>query len=785
MATLFSKYRTGFLFTILCIFICCTAAAQDGRPRDSAFSRPIDTTLSPNGQLLSRLERTYFVLNRINNAADQSFDTKSIESDLPTVANNIKIIQSSLNNPNTLTLRNLQLFQVTAQDMMSDLRDWRNTLTDYNKSLITMNASIESIANDTLIKVSDESTDSTLRKVYAAKLVEMKAKLKVSDSISNVSLARIDKLQSNVSDNFLAAVDLRRNIRKQLKKFSSQAFSKEQPYLWEAAAPDTAVTRDKSAFSAERKIMQYYFQNSSQNRMYMLLIGLLFFIWTFFSYRFIKKRSIPLDDNEFKIHFLKAIPFFSSCVVMLTIAPFFDLHPPANYVAFLQFLLLVALTFLLGRSWPKRLFYCWLSFAILFLLFSCTRFVFHSITGQRWWYIIVNVLSIAAGFTFYPRIGKSWTLSKMIRVVTGIFILLNAAAIFVNMFGRVSLAETFTGAATFGITQVIGLAVFIQIIVEAIYLQLIMLRVNEGVAARFNFEAISQKVKRVLSILSLILWLIVFTTNLNMYDDIYASITRFLNQKRMVGSTGFTFENIALFFIIIYVANLIQKYVAYIWDNGKDSLIPIKKGSMGSRLLFTRLILLTLGFLLAVAASGLPLDKITIILGALGVGIGLGLQNIVNNLVSGIVLIFERPLDVGDSIEVKDKKGVVKEIGLRSTKLISDEGAEIIIPNGDFLSEHVINWTLTNNYVRLEVVVFIPREADLVKVNKLILDTIAQNKNLYHQLEPGIIIDNINYKRIKLKVQFWYTDIRQEDEMKSEVLAEIREVFMKNGLELI
>lgn len=750
--------------------------------RDSSALRPIDTTLSDNAQLLAKLERMYFVLNRVTNSTDQSFDTKSIEDQLPAINSNLQVISQSLDNPNSLTLRNLQLFQVTLQDMLQNLRDWRTSLTDYNKQLITMNSNLADIMQDTAVK--NYTADTALRSMYAGKMGEMKIKLNAADSIARSGLLRIDRLQTNLSDQFLAAVDLRRNIRKQLKKFSGQTFSKEAPYLWQPS-DDVQKKPDSNSLKAERKIMQYYFSNSRESRYYMLGLGILFFLWVFAGNFYIRRKKILLDDNEYKIQFIRFVPFFSACVFMLTLAPLFDLHPPANYVSFLQFLLLVALTFLLGRTWPRHLFYCWLGFVVLFLLFGFTHILFSSEIVQRWWFILINVAGIALAVVFIPRIGRSWPIYVLVKSVVIASIVLNAAAIAANAFGRTSFSETLTTTSIFGVTQIIGLAVFIKVIIEAIYLQLVRLRAERGFAARFNFISISRKIIKILAVLSFLLWLMVFTTNLNIYDDIYSFINRFLTQRRTIGSTGFSFGNIALFFIIIYIANLIQKYISYFWDNGEDSIIPTKKRGMGSRLLFTRLILLTLGFLLAVAASGLPLDKITIILGALGVGIGLGLQNIVNNLVSGIVLIFERPLEVGDSIEVKDKKGVVKEINLRSTKLISDAGAEIIIPNGDFLSEHVTNWTLTNNFVRLEVTIYVPAKSDLVVVNKLILDTIAANKNVDHSFPAGIVVDNVNARRMKLKIQFWYTDIRQGDEMKSEVLTEIREAFGKNDIEIV
>ena len=109
------------------------------------------------------------------------------------------------------------------------------------------------------------------------------------------------------------------------------------------------------------------------------------------------------------------------------------------------------------------------------------------------------------------------------------------------------------------------------------------------------------------------------------------------------------------------------------------------------------------GYLLAIAASGLPLDKITILLGALGVGIGMGLQNIVNNFVSGIILIFNGSFKIGDEIEVSGQAGKVKEIGLRASTLTTADGADVIIPNGNILSQNIVNWTFTNDQKRVMV----------------------------------------------------------------------------------
>jgi small-conductance mechanosensitive channel len=121
-----------------------------------------------------------------------------------------------------------------------------------------------------------------------------------------------------------------------------------------------------------------------------------------------------------------------------------------------------------------------------------------------------------------------------------------------------------------------------------------------------------------------------------------------------------------------------------------------RRAGLGSWLLLIRITIISLGLFLAVAATGAPLDRITIILGALSVGVGLGLQALVNNLVSGLIIAFEKPVNVGDSVEIGGRSGMIKSIGFRSSILSTVDGAEVIIPNGDLLNAHLVNWSLGN-----------------------------------------------------------------------------------------
>jgi small-conductance mechanosensitive channel len=271
---------------------------------------------------------------------------------------------------------------------------------------------------------------------------------------------------------------------------------------------------------------------------------------------------------------------------------------------------------------------------------------------------------------------------------------------------------------------------------------------------------------------------------MNLYSTITDNLAAFLTKPRVIGKLPFTYSGIILFLGIIWAANFLQKNIAYFWGDTGDEAAFDNKGQR-SKLLITRLILLIGGFLLAVAASGLPIDKITVILGALSVGIGLGLQGIVNNFVSGIILIFDRPLRIGDIVEIGDKKGRVKEIGVRSSTLLTPEGSEIIIPNGDVLSHNIVNWTLSNNHIRMDLSFKLEKPFDAGSFRKGIVDIINTSENNLKSKGPEILINNVSSSTAEVKVYFWCKDVSKTEYAKSDIRDAIQNLAEKNGIKLL
>jgi potassium efflux system protein len=807
------------LVTACLLLLCFTVFAQDtsrprrnrgGFQRDSAFNTGdssrrfrdssgrfsdsprfrggISSLFADSAKLTSsdyqlQIEKTYVTLNNIDNKSDQDALFTDIKQNLADKDSMLAVLKDNvLNNTHALNLRNLQVFRTLLVNIQRDLRDQSQLLDSTEKKLSALTGSMRSLITDTVLR--QLMRDSALRQQFASQLKDMRESWRTSTRHLRQSIATVNLLQTHTSSNAITNTKLLEKVNTLINTSSSRVFGKEYNYLWERdtiVLSESARSSFQKAYDGERKALQYYFKDSGNKRLVLLLVGLLFFIWTFRNIRILKKRNAlnRLDGPDFD--YLPSAYIVSSFVVMFCIGPLFDLHAPSAYIESMQFLLLIILTIICWKKWPRNLFANWIVMAILYICFSFSHHIADPGFWQRSWFILLNVLSVVFGLSFLSRMKDHLHLKGFLRFVIILHNVMNVLSILFNLAGRLTIAQILGNAAIFSFMQAIGLAVFSKICLEAILMQIITSRVKRGNEKRFEYQNVLTSFGKPILFLVVLLWLIVFATNLSIYTYLLDGITGFLQAERFVGNASFTIGGILLFFLIIWIAHLLQKYVGYFFgDTGADDEVQ-NKGAR-SRLLIARLIVLCLGYLLAVAASGVPVDRITIVLGALGVGIGLGLQNIVNNFVSGIILIFDRPLQIGDIVEISDKTGKVREIGLRSSTIMTDAGAEVIIPNGDLLSQQITNWTLSNSQQRLEMDLTITGSTDMEKVAGSIKTAIQSSKNVFEGKEPQILFTKLNENGFDLKAFYWCRDVAHSEQVKSEVLLLVSERLKEEGV---
>jgi potassium efflux system protein len=374
---------------------------------------------------------------------------------------------------------------------------------------------------------------------------------------------------------------------------------------------------------------------------------------------------------------------------------------------------------------------------------------------------------------------------KNTGLIVKIFIGFQLISLLFDLSGRFSLAKITGITATYNLWLLIGLYFVVEIITQALLLQFQPKKDSDSLISWIDHALLQKKFRAILNVLAGLLWLFFLFQNLNIDDAVSDYVSDLLNQAHTVGGASFTFGGFVIFIAVIWLSSVLSKIVSYFYDISAQHpkhIDALKKKNRTSTLLI-RIGVFTIGFFLAVFASNFPLDKITIIISAFGIGIGFGLQNIVNNLVSGLILAFEKPVQIGDIIEVDSRSGTIKEIGIRSSKLATADGAEVIIPNGDLISHHVINWTLSNTNRRVELITRAAYGTDIDKVKKLLIDLLHNRTDIMADPAPVVFVHDITESAVTFRLLFWAADIGQWLTLKSNVLIDVYTLFAKEGIE--
>ena len=269
------------------------------------------------------------------------------------------------------------------------------------------------------------------------------------------------------------------------------------------------------------------------------------------------------------------------------------------------------------------------------------------------------------------------------------------------------------------------------------------------------------------------------------------SISSWINQVLFyIGTTPVTFLSIIQFLVIILAAIWVSRLVLV----GLTEIAIRRKGIKKSLLYrLNRLVhytILAIGLIIALSFIGFDFSNLVLIAGALGVGLGFGLQSIFNNFISGIILLFENQLKVGDSIELESGvSGEVKEINVRSTYVKTSDGIAIIVPNSEFINKRVVNWTLKDPYRRLHIPFSVAYDSDMDLVFKIVEEAASQIPVTLTQgrvLEPKVSLNKLGETGLELELAVWVDESasKRSGSTKSTYLCAILAALKKHNISI-
>jgi potassium-dependent mechanosensitive channel len=763
--------------------------AGDSIKKDSSRQNliMIVDTLTPSDYIMS-VERVNDNLNSIRDSAKLGFEVVGIGRRIEEMTKDIELIRQNIRGKRSVVnMKNLYLYQSLTLSLDKENDRIQANITKMYKRVYNAKQHLKNVLNDTIFR--KLYADSLLRVSYKKKLDRLQRKWARADTLTKTNVDSLNVLKVKLADNSMSLSGMLNMLDTRLDRAGQQLFGNEVCFIWqkpkiEIIANDS-TKNSSSIFFSEQKAIGFYFSQTRGERGIVLFLAILLFIWLFFKRKLLK--SILEQKGSFDFLHLKYMnhhPVWALIVLLLCLMPFFDAYAPSSYVAVEYFLVLIAssIIFFKRAEYPFR--FDWLMLTILFVANAFTYFLMEPTILSRLWLLTLQLAIIVFSYRFQKKLNKLMPYYKLIKISSKIGMVLAGLGILCNIFGRFSLSGLFGTAGIYAVTQALVLTVLIDTIIEVLLLQLQSIRMNKGINKAFDCSSVTKKIQMPLLLMAMVLWFIMLCSNLNIYHFISKTVVGLLTNPISVGSISFELISILLFFAIIWLAHLSQRLISFLFgETGSDTddSSTLSKGQH-SRLLITRLMVLIGGYFLAIAASGLPIDKLTFLLGALGVGIGMGLQNVVNNFVSGIILIFDGSLLIGDEIEVSGQSGKVKEIGLRSSTLNTADGASVIIPNGSILSQTIVNWTLSNNEKRVLIEFSLKgEELDSNQINDLINETIGNIKDVIVQKKPVILYTRVKKSSCSISVRFW-SSINKADSVKSEATLNLSTAFAAKNI---
>lgn len=561
--------------------------------------------------------------------------------------------------------------------------------------------------------------------------------------------------------------------------------AQELPPIWNNDMP-LGTFRQTLNFSIGKAILilEFYIQNNVAKLIFFPILILISFIYL----RSLKRiySSKNLLDETYKGQLVIRYPLFSAILLICSLYQFFFITPPFIFNVLIWIIAFVSLSVIIRGFITRYWFVFWLSMLLLFIIAAFGNLILQPSGIERYGMLMFSVLGILIGVTVLIHKRQTELKEKWIIYSIVALIIMELLSVSMNIAGRYNLAKTFMVVGYLNVVIAISFLWVVRLINEGLLLAFNIYTIQDRRLFYLNFAKVGGQAPGLLYFLLIFGWGVLMGRNFPLFDYLSRPLLSFLSAERSLGDYSFSINGIALFVVIMVVSVILSKIVSYFAsdDHLSGSKDDKKSKGLGSWILLVRIFILSVGLFLAIAAAGIPIDKITIIIGALGVGVGFGLQTLVNNLVSGLIIAFEKPVNVGDTVEVDGQGGIMKSIGFRSSVISTWEGADLVMPNGDLLNSHLMNWTLAGNRKRTKISLSLSSANDLQQCKAIISKLLDEHELILKSPSPFLQLDQISAGTVTLNIFFWNKNLKDSGSTKSNLIQAIVEAFKANNIPL-
>ena len=524
------------------------------------------------------------------------------------------------------------------------------------------------------------------------------------------------------------------------------------------------------------------------------LVVLLFFFFFFMILRFKKRlqnQTGYIETHTLNLNIVFDNPIRTACFYTYVFAYFIYLSlVPAVFLDIIS-IIAISILFFISRnlfdkiivSFIKHFIIFWLSVKIAEIL-STTSLISRTILLLSSIYFLFWLLQFDKKKELHKYIKNTILARKLLNYYLKLVVIFTIVNIICIVFGYMFFALYISGLILKTTILVVFLYLlnpllkrFVQLLMEDAYFKSKkFIYGNKGAILKVTFK--------IINILTYVVFIYSFLTIISFVKPFMAWFNSIFNYEINIGSITFSLWSIALFIIIIVISTFLSKVIQLFLQDEVLVKANLGRGFPETISMLVKYLIVTIGYFIAITSLGFEMSQLTIIFGALSVGIGFGLQNIFNNLVSGLILIFSRPIRIDDTIEINNMIGNVNSIGIRSSNVRTTDGAEVIIPNGNLISNEVINWTLSDQRRRIEVTVGVAYGSDVQKVSEILKTILQETDQVIKFPKPLVLFNEFGDSSLNFRLLFWTDIFGNWMLVKSDVLFKINDAFAKENIEI-
>ncbi|MCD4737091.1 MAG: mechanosensitive ion channel [Bacteroidales bacterium] len=520
------------------------------------------------------------------------------------------------------------------------------------------------------------------------------------------------------------------------------------------------------------------------------LLLLIFLIVLMFNIRKIKITGGNQEGGAYKkrLKIILSRPISSAVIVGLFAALLFYQNRPIFVVDLSWLILAIPIVIVLVKLLPDKTHFYVYTFGLLVFLHIINNYLPEDSIISRLVLFISSLLISIVLLIYIVKSRRGLKIPnlryKLLNVIIYVLFILS----FVGFIGSIAGKILFTGFVIeliLGFTFVIILLTLSNITIIGLFILLIESRYVDSfnVIKKYRSET-KRKIIWLVNIATIVIALYYLFFLLKIKLLVYDWLIDFFTSERNIGSITFKWENIVLFFLVIWLSTVIGRNLQFILEEDVLKKMKLKKGLPHTIAVLFKYSLVTIGVVIGFSAAGIPVNSMSMLLGAFGVGIGFGLQNIFNNLVSGLILLFERPIQINDTIEVGTLMGRVRSIGIRSSNVRTFDGAEIIVPNGNLISNEVINWTLSDDHRRIEVIASVSYESDPNQVKDILMKVIKSHPKISNDPAPDVLFREMGDSSLNFRLLFWTKEFSEWVKIRSEITFGVFYALKEAGIEI-